>query len=158
MTSRAKNFLIVLLAVAAIGGLFWLASRLGSGEKVQSEKPLVICNPPQAPPEEQRCFWTADIHARVTLFKGGEKFFLNFEQGDLNGVHTHSERNLIHWHGLIPADAQTKEVKDWSAMRVDKMPKDLGLTLEGQPRFFINGEEVEPSHIWQDEDAVEIRY
>lgn len=158
MTSRTKNFLIVFLVAAAAFGFFWLANRLGGGEKVQSEKLLVICNPPQAPPEKQQCFWTAHIHAAVKVFKGGELVNLGFEQGDLNGVHTHSEKDLIHWHGLIPADAQTKEVKDWSALRVDKMPQDLGLTLEGQPRFFINGKEVEPSYTWQDEDAVEIRY
>lgn len=155
---KVKNALILILVIAAIAGFFWFVRFFGSGEKAESEKPAVICNSQNAPLENQQCFWTAHIHANVKVFKNGEAVAVRFEQGELEGEHTHSESNKLHWHGLIPVDPQTKEVRDWSSLRVDAIPKDLKLQLEGQPKFIVNGKEADPSYIWQDGDMIEIRY
>lgn len=154
MNRRAKSILILAVVIAAIIGLFWFARFLGSGEKVQSEKPLVICQPQNAPPQNQKCFWTTHIHATVKVFMKGIEVPLGFEEGVLEGSHTHAEPNKIHWHGLIPVDPKTKEVKDWSALEVQKLipPR------ETKPKFIVNGQEVKTSYIWKDGDTIEIRY
>lgn len=158
-TSRIKNVLIFLLVIVAIVGLFWFAKFFGAGgEKVKSEKPLAICQPQNAPPEQQKCFWTAHIHATVKLFKDGKELPVRFEEGKLEGQHTHSESNKLHWHGLIPVDPTTKEVTDWSALEVQKIITDFNLSQEGTPVFIVNSKEVEPSYIWQDGDTIEIHY
>ncbi len=147
-----------MVVVTAVFGFFWIANFLGSGEKSQSEKPLVICNPPNVSPEQQKCNWTAHIHFMLKVFKGSEVVPLKFEQGELSAQHTHSEINKIHWHGLIPVNSKTKEVTDWSVLEVQKIPTDLKLNIEGIPKFIVNGQEVEPSYIWKDGDTIEIHY
>lgn len=158
MNSKLKNLLILLAVIAAILGFFWLANFLGSGENVQSEKPLVICNPPNMPPEQQKCNWTAHIHATVRLFNKGKEIPVKFEEGELGGQHTHSEPNKLHWHGLIPVDPKTKEVTNWSALRVQKIVTDFKPSQGGTPKFIVNGKEVEPSYVWRDGDTIEIHY
>lgn len=155
-SSRVKNTLILLAVIAALLGFVWFALNFGAGEeKVQSEKLLVICQPQNVPPEQQKCFWTAHIHATVKVFMKGEKISLGFEQGNLEGSHSHAEPDKIHWHGLILVDPKTKEVTDWSPLAVSQLSLK---ERETEPKFIVNGKEVGPSHIWQDGDTIEIHY
>ncbi len=158
MTNQLKSIIILFLVIVAIVGFFWVANFLGSGEKAQSEAPLVICNPPNVSPEQQKCNWTAHIHFMLKVFKGSEEISLKFETGELQAQHTHAEPNKIHWHGLIPVDSLTKEVTDWSALEIGKIPVDLKLNIDGTPKFIVNGQEVEPSYIWKDGDTIELKY
>lgn len=158
MNTKIKSVIALLVIAVAILGFFWLANFLGSGEKAQSEKPLVICNPPNVPPEQQKCNWTAHIHATVRLFSRGEEIPVKFEEGVLEGQHTHSDPNKLHWHGLIPVDPKTKEVTNRSALEVQKIVTDFKLAQAGAPKFIVNGKEVEPSYIWKDGDMIEMRY
>lgn len=158
MNKKIKNIIALLIVAAAILGFFWLANLLGTGEKAQSEKPLVICNPPNVPSKQQKCNWTAHIHAIVRLFSGGKEILVKFEEGRLEGQHTHSEPNKLHWHGLIPVDPKTKEVTDWSALQVQRIVTDFKPSQAGAPKFIVNGKEVEPSYIWKDGDMIEIHY
>lgn len=152
--SRVKALIILILVSIAVAAVFYTA-KLTGGENVKSERPVVICNPQNAPPEQQKCFWTAHIHATVKVSMKGEEIPLGFEQGKLEGSHTHAESNKIHWHELIPVDSLTKEVKDWSALEVSKIA--LG-SQEGNRKFVVNGREVESTYIWQDGDSIEIHY
>lgn len=158
MPNRTKSVIIIIFVVAAVAGFFWVAKFFGGGESVDSEKPAVICKPQNAPPEQQECFWTAHIHATVRVFRNGTEIPVRFEEGKLEGQHTHSEPKKLHWHGLIPVDPQTKEVTDWSALEVQRIVADFGLSQEGTPKFIVNGQGVNPSYIWKDGDTIEIRY
>lgn len=158
MTKQLKSVFIVALVVIAVTAFFWVAKNFGGGESVESEKPLVICQPQNAPPEQQKCNWTAHIHAIVRLFSKGKKIPVKFEEGVLEGQHTHSESNKLHWHGLIPIDPKTKKVTDWSALQVQKIVTDFKLSQDGTQKFIVNSKEVEPSYIWQDGDIIEIHY
>lgn len=158
MNKKVKSLLALALIASAIVGFFWLANFLGSGEKAESEKAIVICKPQNAPPEQQECLWTAHIHAIVRVFKNGKEIPVKFEEGKLEGQHTHSEPNKLHWHGLIPVDPKIKEVTDWSALEIQKIITDLNLSQEGTPKFIVNGQAVDRSYIWQDSDIIEIRY
>lgn len=156
--SRTKYIILLVLVIAAIAGFFWFANFFGSGEGAESEKPVVICKPQNAPPEQQECFWTAHIHTHVQVFRAGKELPVKFEEGVLEGQHTHSEPNELHWHGLIPVDPKTKEVTDWSALQIQKIVTDFKLPQEGAPKFIVNSKEVEPFYIWQDGDHIEIRF
>jgi len=128
------------------------------GEKVQSEKPMVICSNPNAPPGQQKCYWTAHIHVQVKVFHRSKEFSLGYEQGNLQKGHTHAKKNKLHWHGLLPADSSTKQITDSSVFRIDKIPEDLGIQLPGKPRFIVNDKEKDRSYRWKDGDTVEIYY
>lgn len=158
MNTRLKSIIAITIVITAVVGFFWIANFFGGGESVESEKPLVICPPQNAPPEQQKCNWTAHVHATVKVFKQGKEIPVSFEEGELEGQHTHSEPNKLHWHGLIPVDPKTKEVTDWSALEVQKIVTDFKLSQEGAPKFIVNNKEVEPSYIWQDSDTIEIHY
>lgn len=152
MNKQLRNIAILVLVIAAIGGLFWFANQFGGGESVESETPKVVCK------TENECYWTAHIHATVKIFKDDKQISLNFEQGKLEEGHTHTEKDRLHWHGLIPVDPESREVKDWSALYVKNIPKDLNLNIEGEPKFVVNGNEVSPDYIWKDGDTLEIKY
>jgi len=158
MTKQLKSVFIIVLVVAAVAGFFWIAKYLGGGESVESEKPVVICKPQNAPPEQQECFWTAHVHAMVRVFQNGTKIQLRFEEGELEGSHTHSESNTLHWHGLIPVDPKTKEVTDWSQLTILQLLKDLGLSIEDGPQIIVNSKGVDLSYVWKDGDTIEIQY
>lgn len=158
MNTKIKSIIGLLVVVVVVIGFFKLANFLGNGEKTQTEKQLVICQPQSAPLEQQTCNWTAHIHATVKLFNKGEEIQVKFEEGELEGQHTHSESNKLHWHGLIPVDPKTKEVTDWSAIEVQKIVTDFNLSQGGTPKFIVNSQEVEPSYVWQDGDTIEISY
>lgn len=148
---KLSSILILIIVIAAIAGVFWFAGRFGGGEDVKSEKPTIVC-------KEDECFWTAHMHATVKIFDKGEQVNLTFEQGKLEEEHTHSDQGKLHWHGLIPVDPGNREVKDWSALKVENLPKDLGLKISGEPKFIVNGKEVKADYIWKDGDNIEIRY
>lgn len=150
--SRLPSVVLLLVALVAIGAFFWVAKRFGSGEQVQSEMPLVICQP------SGDCLWTAHLHAAVRVFQGDREVPLRFEQGDLAAEHTHSNPQTLHWHGLLPADPATKEVTDWSALAVNRLPENLKLSLSGTPTFLVNGQTVDPATVWKDGETIEIRY
>ena len=157
-TNKLKSVIVIVFVIAAVIGFFWIAKFFGSGENAQSEKPLVICNPPNVLPEQQKCSWTAHIHFHLNVFKRFQEIPIGFEQGDLQTTHTHAEKNLIHWHGLIPLNSNKKEVTDWSVLEIRKIPSDLKLNIDGTPKFIVNGKEADPSYIWKDGDHIEIRY
>lgn len=157
MKTKGQGILLLTGTLFLIVGLLWFANRFGGGENVESEKPRIVCK------TQNQCFWTAHIHAIVKVFKGGQQVQLNFEQGKLEEEHTHSERDKLHWHGLIPVDpttnsGQVQEVKDWAALQVKNLPKDLGLTIQGEPKFIVNGQEVSPDYIWKDGDEIQINF
>ncbi len=169
MDKKVTAGLVFVLVVVMVVIFFWIANRLGSGEKVQSEKPLVICQPQDVPlteqsssaeatADKQKCFWTAHIHAHIKILQDNREVVLNFEQGKLEGTHTHSDRHQLHWHGLISVDPKTKEIQDWSQLSLLQLLKDLGLSIEDGPQIVLNGERADLSYTWEDGDSIEIRY
>lgn len=156
--NKVISFLTLICIISAIILFFVIAHYFGSAESVRSEKPIVICIPHDALIQKQQCFWTAHIHAMVKVFKNNKEEPIGYEQGKLEDVHTHAEKNKLHWHGLIAVDKKTRQVQDWSAFRIDTIPKALGISIQGNPRFIVNGQQQDPSYIWHDGDNIEIYY
>jgi len=158
MKNQFKAIIVLALIIIAVGFLFYIAKSFGGEENAESENPLTICQPQNASPEQQNCYWTAHIHATIKITKSGGKVQIEFEQGELEEGHTHAEENKLHWHGLLSVDSQTKEVIDWSPLYVSKILDNLGILIEGYPKYILNGEEVNSDYIWQDGDVIEIQY
>lgn len=158
MNKYITSSIVLITVIITITVLFKMVNYVGIvGEKVQSEKPIIICNP-DAPIDQQQCYWTAHIHITVRVFHQGKELPIGYEQGNLQKGHTHAAKNLLHWHGLLPVNPSTKQILDSSVFRVDKIPTDLHIQLPGKPRFIVNGKEKEGSYEWNDGDTVEIYY
>lgn len=158
MHKYISSSLIIVGVVFAIFLLFKLVKHVGvTGEQVQSERPMVICSSQDAL-SSQRCYWTAHIHAQVSIFHKGKELDIGYEQGDLQRVHTHATKNKLHWHGLLSVDQSTKKITDTVAFRVDTIPQDLNIELKGDPSFIVNGIETDGAYQWQDGDKIEIYY
>lgn len=155
---KVISLLILIFIIATIILFFVVAHYFGNIESVRSEKPIVICIPHDVPIQNQKCFWTAHIHAMVKVFKNNKEEPIGYEQGNLEDVHTHAEKNKLHWHGLIAVDKKTREVQDWSIFRIDNIPKNLGISIQENPRFKVNGQQQDGSYIWHDGDNIEIYY
>jgi hypothetical protein len=159
MNKYITNVLILIAAISGLFLLFKLVNYVGIvGENVQSEKPMVICSNQNASPDQQKCHWTAHIHAQVKIFHKGKEVSIGYEQGDLQKGHTHAKKNKLHWHGLLPVDPTTKQIIDSSEFRIEKIPNDLNIQLSGKRRFVVNGKEKDGSYEWKDGDIVEIYY
>ncbi len=155
---KLPHIVLLCVVIAAIYGFFFLATHFGTGENVRSEEPIVICQPQEAPLEQQRCVWTAHRHFLLHVFEGTKEWPLPFEHGDLQGMHTHAEKQKMHWHGLIPVDPLTKKVLDWSPLHVSKIVDDMELSTESAPQYIVNGLLVPASTVLQDGDTIDIRY
>lgn len=149
-----KQIFILIGVILAVIVIILFARRFGSGESVRSERPRVICN--------DQCFWTAHLHANLKVFNEGNPVSMGFEQGNLQGVHTHTQSDKIHWHGFLPVDRLTQKITDSSPLALVVILRDLGITIDKPTavvKFFVNGQETEDlTSIWQDGDNIEIHY
>ncbi len=77
----------------------------------------------------EECFVTMHIHSEVDFDLCGEYFDLGKEEAALEEVHTHKEKNKLHWHAPLPADPQTQEIIDYSNLTLEHTFASLGRTL-----------------------------
>lgn len=171
------SILMLLFVVAAFGALYYVAKFFqGEEEQVRSEKPIIFCQPENAPPEEQQCWFTTHIHVYPTVRVFGKERPLPFEKGDLSKHHTHSQENKIHWHKLVEVDPVTKGVPE-EEFKLGKVFDDMGIYFTqdgvfdhrvgeinpqtGQPaelKMLVNGEPNDQfrEYGWKDKDRIDI--
>lgn len=171
------NILTVLFVIGAFVAIYYTATFFKEkDESVRSENPLSFCQPANAPPEEQKCFFTTHIHLHLAIKIFGKVKPLPFEKGDLTQGHTHSQNDEIHWHALVEVDPITKNVPD-SEFALGKVFDSFGIPFSpsgifsyrngsinpttGKPaelKMFVNGEENTEfrDYIWRDGDKIEI--
>jgi hypothetical protein len=106
------NLLLIAFATGGILAAFYMAGFFKAEEQgVRSQKPIIFCQPQNAPPQQQKCFFTSHVDIYLTIKIWGEEKNLPFEKGDLTKAHTHADRNKIHWHSLIPVDPVTRRLE-----------------------------------------------
>jgi len=106
------NLLLIAFAVSGIVAAFYMASFFKAEEQgVRSQKPIIFCQPQNAKPENQKCFFTTHVDTYLTIKIWGEEKNLPFEKGNLTKAHTHAGRNKVHWHSLIPVDPATRKLE-----------------------------------------------
>ncbi len=123
------NIVIFILVITLFISLFYVASYFREQEEeIRSENPITFCQPPKAPPEEQKCYFTTHIHFFPTMKIFGEEKTLPFEHGTLEKFHTHYEENKVHWHALIPINPITKQPLE--NLTLGELFDDLGIPFD----------------------------
>lgn len=162
----AKKVLLAALGVAAMAALAYsLYAALSSGADKQG---LVVC------PEEGKCFWTAHYHAFVHAEVCGEERRLPIEKGSLQRLHTHEEKNVLHWHDKLPYDKQSGNLTDATPLLLRETFGQLEIEFgkgsfwgrkdgdscadgrQGSLKFFVNGQPNADygEYAWRDRDVL----
>ena len=181
MNNQSKKYfgsiITIIFVVGAFIAIYYTAVFFrGEEEKVRSENPIVFCQPENAPPEDQKCFFTTHIHIYITIKVFGEDKPLRFEHGDLTKSHTHSQTDKIHWHTLVEVDPKTKKAPD-SEFKLGKVFDDINIYFDSDGVFdyrngsinpttnkpatlkmYINGKENTEfrDYVWKDKDRIEV--
>lgn len=157
---RWSNIFLIAFVIIGLIAFFYVANRFSGGEKgVTTEKPITTCQPENAPPDKQKCYYTAHPHFTLNLQVNGQKQDLPFEKGDLQKPHTHAEKNKIHWHATLSVDPQSKKVTDYSPLKLSAVLDELGVQYQGKNVIVVVNNQAKPveiDYIWQDGDAIEI--
>jgi len=155
------NIAIFILVIGLFISLFYVASYFrGQEERIRSENPITFCQPPNASPEEQKCYFTTHIHFFPSMKIFGEERTLPFEQGPLERFHTHFEINKVHWHTLLPANPLTKQPLE--NLTLGELFDDLGIPFDNNRIYefesgMINPETGQPAKlaVFIDDEKIE---
>ncbi|HLY68382.1 MAG TPA: hypothetical protein VKR53_01560 [Puia sp.] len=157
MSKKIQNIIIIIVIIFITILFFWSGNYFSGGESDISEPSRIICKKSKITKEEE-CFWTAHIHSKLKILKGNKEIPLGYEKGNLSRNHTHSQKGINHWHGLIKVDKDSKQVLDWSDFKIELIPKDFEINFKEKPKFIVNNKQVEQDYIWKDKDGIEIYY
>lgn len=156
-----SSIAIASFVIIGLISFFYVANRFSGGEKgVSTEKPITTCQPENAPPNKQKCYYTAHSHMVLNITIDGKKVDLPFEKGRLQKSHTHAEKNKIHWHATLPVDPKTKQVTDYSALKLKAVLDEMQINYKGKKvMVLVNGQEKSKGldYVWQDGDNVEVK-
>lgn len=132
--SNMKTAAIVSVIVVMLGALSYsLYSFYASGS---AERGIIVCDPHN----ETSCIWQDHMHAMVIISVDGSVQNLPVEKGPLDKVHTHEERNILHWHSSLPYNPIDNELIDYSDFTLKNSLASIGLSLpEGGKLFAKRG-------------------
>lgn len=150
-----KVLIIIAIVVVAIGALTY--SLQVYYESGVAQKGIIVCDPNNP----NVCLWQDHIHALVVSSVNGWGPNLPVEQGDLDKVHTHEERNILHWHSSLPYDPITQKVIDTSPLTLENSFKSIEVPLPEGAMLFVknNGGQwgMVPeygNYTWKDRDIL----
>lgn len=116
--------------------------------------------------DAQTCLKTVHVHADIVPDLCGTLVTLPRESGPLNGLHTHKEKNYLHFHDRISLDPATMEELPELRLRVDEVLKVFELKLESHcppnasMEVWIN-DAIAPEELqtqWKDGDDIVLRF
>ena len=136
------NIIILVFALALIVvSISYLAAHFTGESGIESERELTFCQPENAPPDQQKCYFTAHWHINFDVKICDETKLLAYETGDLKELHTHVETDKVHWHGLLPVDPKTKEITDYSSLQLKSVLAQLKAPItEDEAYGYKNGD------------------
>lgn len=162
--------LVGIIVVVAYSGLAYF--------QAGAERGIVVCD------NQGRCLWQAHIHSFVAASVCGEQRDLGVEVGDLTRVHTHEERNVLHWHDRLPSDP-AGNLLETGPLRLGNSLQEVGMNLtdsclyglcngmacpgESQPgtlKAFVRNEkeaswrelEKPSGYVWKDRDIIYLAF
>lgn len=117
---EVRSNIVILLFVLATVIIFvsYLATHFTGETGIRSDKGITFCQPENAPPDQQKCYFTAHGHVHFDIKVCDEPKVLPFETGSLEKLHTHVETNKVHWHGLLPVDPVSKKITDYPNLKL----------------------------------------
>ena len=139
---RQKSVLKPILFILVIVGLIVLISYSIQQYNSQTEaEGITIC-------KESECIKTLHIHSDITFDLCGKTTTLERETGELVGLHSHKEKNYLHFHDKVQLDPDTLEQRLDERLSLREILKTLDLTpgdyCEGsglvETIFKVNGE------------------
>ena len=148
---EVRTNIIILLFVLATVIIFvsYLATHFTGETGIKSDKGITFCQPirqaqgepENAPPREQKCYFTAHWHVHADIKICDETKIFPYETGDLQKLHTHVETNKIHWHGLLPVDPVTRQITDESQLKLSNLFTELKIPIANDGIYsFKNGD------------------
>jgi hypothetical protein len=140
---EVRTNIVILLFVLATVIIFvsYLATHFTGETGIKSDKGIIFCQPENAPPAEQKCYFTMHWHVHADIKVCDETKIFPYETGDLETLHTHVETNKIHWHGLLPVDPVTRAVTDYSQMKMSILFSELKVPISNNGIYdFKNGD------------------
>lgn len=140
---EVRTNIVILLFVLATVIIFvsYLATHFTGETGIRSDKGIIFCQPENAPPEQQKCYFTAHQHMQMDIKVCGEAKILPYETGDLQKLHTHVETGKVHFHGLLPVDPVTRAVTDYSQMTMSNLFSELKVPISNNGIYdFKNGD------------------
>lgn len=99
-TSLLKKILTAIVLIA-VGNLIYYS--IGEYNKQKAAEGIVICN------GTTECIKTLHIHSDIEIDVCGYEVKLPREIGNLSGLHTHKEKNYLHFHDKLQLEPATKE-------------------------------------------------
>lgn len=173
------NILILVFALALIIiSISYLAAHFTGESGIKTEEALTFCQPENASPDQQKCYFTAHWHFHFDAKICDETKLLPYETADLLKLHTHVETDKVHFHGLLPVDPKTKEITDYSDLKLRNVFAQLKVPVKenevygykdgdtcpngrtGELKVLVNGEEQKDfmNYILKNSDKVTIRF
>lgn len=156
-----KKLLKIGAWILALAGIAWVVAYSVEQYNAQNAaEGILICN-------EGECFKTIHIHSDIEFDLCGESYTLPRETGPLDGLHTHKEKNYLHFHEKVDVDAETLENlyhESLSAQEVldifELEPSDYCESDNVRIYVTVNGEEPEEGleYNWVDGDDIVIYF
>ncbi len=157
--------LIIILIVLGLAYSFYVYKK-NIGEKGEN---FIVCK------DEDNCIASMHIHADIKVKVCSKEIDFPLEKGELAGLHTHKERNLIHFHERLKYDNKTNSIIETDKLKLgaffdimnvkltnecvaDKCNGDSCNGRTGSMKMFVNGVENNEfnNYVWEDKDNIEI--
>ena len=101
-SKKILSTILILLTTIVISLLAYSGYRFQTSE--QEEEGFFVCNT-----EGTQCELSQHIHADIAINVCGEDIDFPREKGRTDEMHTHKEKNYMHWHARIKVDPTTRE-------------------------------------------------
>ncbi len=159
---KTSPFVYAILIIVLAGVIGLGAYGLREFKAQEAEKGIVTCNE-----TGDACNLSLHIHADVKFNLCGNEFVLPREWGELSGLHTHKEANLLHFHDNLKLNPINKLPDPDERLSLQEIID----VFELSPQKFcgsdnvdivttVNGK-VDPNGLeynWKDGDDVELTY
>lgn len=141
-SGRQKSVFKPIIFILLIAGLALLIAYSVQEYNRQTEASgITIC-------KENECIKTLHIHSDITFDLCGKSTRLARETGELVGLHSHKEKNQLHFHDKIQLDPDTLEQRLDKRLSLREILKTLDLTPDEycggsgpfETIFTVNGE------------------
>lgn len=154
--NRGKIKAVILIVIlAAISFLIYFSVR--EYQEASEAVGITVC-------KDDECIKSFHIHSDIAFDLCGNTITLPREGGELGGLHTHKEKNYLHFHERVGLDSETREQlfdQRLSLQEVLEMfeirPEDY-CTGEGpfEAVFKVNGVVQTSDYNWKDGDDIHL--
>ena len=129
----------------------------------QEEEGFFVCNQ-----DGSVCELSQHIHSDIEVSTCGEDVDFEREEGRIDELHTHKEKDKIHWHDRLKVDPKTREpiepsrstIKAFFAQMDYELPSRCPNNSNPELEVTVNGLPAEAGldYTWVDGDQITVNY